>query len=50
MDANIYQKRNQHINHIHRLILLLLQCSDNFVISVDLKYGSIGIRAKQKLN
>ena len=40
MEAN-RKKIDQLINHTYRLMLLLLQCSDNVVTSVDLKYGSI---------
>ena len=44
------KKRNQYINHTQHLMLLLLQCSDNSVTSIDLKYLCIRIREKQKWN
>ena len=36
------------MNHTQRLILFLMQCSDNVVTSVDFKYKRIGIRDKQQ--
>ena len=38
----------QLINHTYHLMMSLLQCSDNVVTSVDLKYGCIAISAEQQ--
>ena len=49
MEANRDRKRNQQINHTHRLVLLLLYCYNNVIASVDLKYGRREITDNQKL-
>ena len=46
MEANRDKKHNQYIKHTHYLMLSSMQCSDNIVTYVDLKYGHIGIRSK----
>ena len=48
MEANRDKKRNKYINHTYRIMLSLMQCSDNVVTYVYLKYVRIGIRAKKK--
>ena len=32
------EKFNQYMNHNHRIMLLMMQCSGNFFTSEDLKY------------
>ena len=48
MEANRNQKLNQWINNTYVLMMSLMQCSDNVVTYVDLKYRSIGIRDKEQ--
>ena len=48
MEANREKKHNQYINHNHRQMLSLMQCSDDVVTSADLKYVHIRIRSKQQ--
>ena len=48
MEASIKNKFNQYINHTYRLMLSLMQCSDNVVTSIYFRFKRIGIIAKQQ--